>query len=670
MDFQSGSAPATLPSSRATSLATSTFRATPLALALCLAMPVLAQEAAQQQEQPVKQTKPTQTVLEDVTVTATMSAHDVRTAPASVSVVNRKKLDERMPANLMEAVQDEPGVGFNVISTAGRKTLSLRGMESKHILTMVDGKRIAGSDDVVGHSDYSLGWVPMVAVERVEIIRGPMSTLYGSEALGGVVNMITREPGDTWKTSVLLKAGTQTDRSGGGFTQQSIYSAGKVNDVLSLKLSGTNARNSDIPGVLNPQVSELEGAHNMQGGVGGILNLAQGHKLDFNVIRGKDERFFDTSSGKKGTYRNGYDINRSHADIGWRGELAGWTGKARAYMSRIESINTPAAGVDATAAHTLKEQVLDTSFSRSFKDHMLTWGGEFRRESLEHEGLTGGKTNVNHQALFVQDEWALARSLVLTSGLRLDHHARFGNELSPRLYAVWTPTEELVIKGGYSHAFRAPNLKQGDPNYVYSSSSYIYYGNGDLKPESVNSFELGASWKTSAAELSATLFHNNVRDLISSERLGKQGSTTLNRYVNVNKAKITGLELGANWELARQWSWINNATVLMSAKDATTGNRLNYRPRYSVNSALQWEGEDGWAARVGLRHVGSHQASATIGLPAYNLWNASLSKRLSKTYQIGVALENIGNVKLAERSSDFKTAERGRAISVSLQADF
>ena len=392
------------------------FRATPLALALCLAKPAMAQQTA--------------ATLPNVTVTATMAEHDVRTAPASVSVVDRKELDARMPSDLLEAIQDEPGVGFDVISTAGRKTLSLRGMESKHILTMIDGKRIAGSDDVVGHSDYSLGWVPMVAVERVEVIRGPMSTLYGSEALGGVVNMITREPTDEWRTSVLLKGGTQTDRSGGSFVQQSIYSAGKVNDVLSLKLTGTNARNSDIANPLKPEISELEGRHNMQGGVGGVLNLAQGHKVDFNVFHGKDERFFDTSSSKKGAYRNGYDINRTHADIGWRGDVAGWSGKARAYMSDIESINKPAAGVDATADHTLKEQVVDGSFNRKFTNHVVTFGGEFRKESLKHEGLKGGKTDVNHQAVFVQDEWALTNNLMLTSGLRLDHHERFGNELS------------------------------------------------------------------------------------------------------------------------------------------------------------------------------------------------------------------------------------------------
>jgi outer membrane receptor for ferrienterochelin and colicins len=638
----------------------SVLRLTPLAMALCVAMPALAQQAAAEGAP----------ALNAVTVTATMHAQEARTAPASVSVVGREELDERMPSNLMEAVQDAPGVGFDVISTAGRKTLSLRGMESKHILTMIDGKRIAGSDDVVGHSDYSLGWVPMVAVERVEVIRGPMSTLYGSEALGGVVNMITREPGEQWQTSVLLKAGTQADASGGSFTQQSVYTAGKLNDVLALKLTGTNARNGDIPNGVMPAVSGLEGVHNQQAGVGAILSLAQGHKLEFNVLRGNDERFFTTSSSKKGAYRNGYEITRTHADIGWRGQLGGWNGKARAYVSDIDTLNTPEPGVDATAAHRLKEQVVDTSFSRGFANHMLTWGGEFRRQGLHHEGLAGGKTRVDQQSLFVQDEWALGRNLVLTSGLRLDHHERFGNELSPRLYAVWTPSDAWVIKGGYSHAFRAPNLKQGDPNYVYTSSSYIYYGNGDLKPESVNAFELGASWTGGPAELSAMVFHNNVRDLISSERIGKNGNTTLNRYVNVDKARITGLELGANLDLGTQWRWVNSATVLMSAKDAVADTRLNYRPRYAANSALQWTGNDGWAARVGMRHVGGHQASASVALPGYNLWNASVSKRLNKTFRVNLALENIGNVQLAELANGFKTDERGRAVSLSLQADF
>ena len=85
---------------------------------------------------------------------------------------------------------------------------------------------------------------------------------------------------------------------------------------------------------------------------------------------------------------------------------------------------------------------------------------------------------------------------------------------------------------------------------------------------------------------------------------------------------------------------------------------------------MQWSADNGWTGRVGMRHVGSHKASATIDLPSFNLWNASVSKRLNKTYQVSLGLDNIGNVKLAEKSADFKTAERGRAVYVSLQADF
>ena len=98
-----------------------------------------------------------------------------------------------------------PGLTLSPRQVGGRKTLALRGLEGKHTLTLIDGRRISPSDDVVGHSDYQYGWLPMSAVERIEIIRGPMSALYGSEALGGVINLITRQPKDKWIGSVSLR---------------------------------------------------------------------------------------------------------------------------------------------------------------------------------------------------------------------------------------------------------------------------------------------------------------------------------------------------------------------------------------------------------------------------------------------------------------------------------
>jgi len=129
--------------------------------------------------------------LPAVTVTATGHEEDALTAPASVTVIDREHIQNRASDDLLDAVQDTPGLSLSPRQAGGRKTFSLRGMNDAHTLMLVDGRRISATDDVVGHSDYQYGWVPMSAVERVEVIRGPLSALYGSEALGGVVNVIT-----------------------------------------------------------------------------------------------------------------------------------------------------------------------------------------------------------------------------------------------------------------------------------------------------------------------------------------------------------------------------------------------------------------------------------------------------------------------------------------------
>ena len=161
------------------------------ALAATFALPALAQEAVPQP-------------LPAVTITATMTEQDARTAPASVTVITAETLAERNAADLLDAVRDTPGITFSARQVGGRKTLALRGLEGKHTLTLIDGRRISASDDVIGHSDYQYGWLPLSAIERVEVIRGPLSALYGSEALGGVVNLIPKKPGDRWTGSLGL----------------------------------------------------------------------------------------------------------------------------------------------------------------------------------------------------------------------------------------------------------------------------------------------------------------------------------------------------------------------------------------------------------------------------------------------------------------------------------
>ena len=612
--------------------------------------------------------------LSAITVTATMTEQDARTAPASVTVLDREELAARNATDLLDAVRGTPGVTLSPRQVGGRKTLALRGLEGKHTLTLIDGRRISASDDVVGHSDYQYGWLPMSAIERVEIIRGPMSALYGSEALGGVINLITRQPTDKWMGSVSVSGSTPTSsREGEPTGSTSVFAAGPVGERLSLRVNAELAHSSPVADRHDPRLSEIEGSHAKNGGLTARFALTPQQTLEAGWSGGKEERVYDTDS-RGAVYRSFYDIDRSQAHVGWEGKFDGWRGQLRAYRSEIDITNRASGGGTATRPQNMVDNVMDGHASLTLGAHKLTVGGEWRKETLENAGLKNGVDDATHKALFAQDEIALTDTLMLTAGLRADHHEIFGSEISPRAYLVWEASPALVVKGGFGHAFKAPTLKQISPNYVGAEGPHTFAGNGDIKPESSNSFEIGADWQVAPAwSLRATVFNTEVKDLIISRLQRKEGVRNFYQYDNVNAARIRGLEAGVTWDITRQLAWSNDVTLLHT-RDKSTGKKLADRPSTSLTSRLEWQGQQGWSARLTGEFTGSQTATDGSNLPSYALWSASVGKQFALDAQrkvvLRAGLENIGNVHLAEKSENFGYAERARRVFVSARVDF
>ena len=614
---------------------------------------------------------PAVTALPAVTVTATLTEQDARTAPASVTVITAEELAERNASDLLDAVRGAPGVTLSARQVGGRKTLALRGLEGKHTLTLIDGRRISASDDVIGHSDYQYGWLPISAIERVEIIRGPMSALYGSEALGGVMNIITKRPKDRWIGSVGASGGfpaaSDAAREGG----TSVFAAGPLTDRLRLSVNAEYAHRDAVPDADDPRTSEIEGRKPRSLGLNAGFDLAPRSLLEAGITDGRERRFYDDLSGTK-PYANRYDLQRRQAHVGWKGEMGGWRTQLRAYRSEMSVRNSRTNGVAPTRAQDMTDDVVDGHASTRFGGHQVTVGGEWRNEELVNAGLTTGSDSVTHKALFVQDEFALGRSLLATLGLRADHHGLFGSELSPRAYLVWEASPRLVVKGGYGHAFKAPTLKQISPNYVGAEGPHTFMGNADIQPETSNSFELGADWQASDAwTLRATAFHTEVRQLITYRLMQQTGTRRTYLYDNVDAARIQGLEAGATWAITPQLRWSVDATLLRT-RDKATGERLSDRPGASVASRLVWRVAQ-WDAQLGLEHTG-HQASSGTRLPAYTLWNASVGRAWrfgsGQRLNLRAGLENLGDLRLAGKSPAFGYAEQGRRVFVNARLDF
>ncbi len=335
---------------------------------------------------------------------------------------------------------------------------------------------------------------------------------------------------------------------------------------------------------------------------------------------------------------------------------------------RIEVRNYRTNGVTPTRPQDMRDVVYDGSVSHRMDRHHLAAGVEARRETLVNAGLRNGRDSADHRALFLQDEISLGTSLMATLGVRVDHHEIFHNETSPRAYLVWQATPELNIKGGYGEAFKAPTLKQISSNYVGAEGPHTFYGNDNIRPETSRSFELAADYRVGPLSLRGTLFQNKVKDLIYLRLLRQQGIRNFYQYDNVNRARIRGAELGLGWDITPNLHW-NNDVTLLHARDGNGAELVN-RPRSVVHSRLHWEAPRDFDLRLGAHYTGRQRVSDNTRLPGYTLTDASIGQKINPHVSWRVGLDNLGNLRLAEKSPDFGYAIRGRTWFTQLQIEF
>lgn len=623
--------------------------------------------------------------LDSVVVTATGAERALWGVPAAVSVVEGEKLQERTGHDVLELVRGVPGVSLSGVGLGGRKVLRLRGMESHQSLILIDGKRINPSDAVIGHSDFQHGWVPVEAIERIEVVRGPMSALYGSEALGGVINIITKSPGSAWQGSARLQSGFREDGRAGDRQQFSFSISGPATAQLGVSLHGsfqdqeaTPERAAlDVEGVAGLRPTELEGKEQQGGGL--RLDYAAGaHNRFILEYQLSDEaRWRDTlSRGRPPFHESRYDLDREHINLGHRGVFGKVGTRLNIYRSELAQKNsTNHEAVSATAPQTLTDDVVDgqLAFSPAL-GHQVTLGAELRQEKLQHEAFNGGDDSMSYRALYVQDEWQWLQQLNLTLGARVDDHELFGTEASPRLYAVYMASDVLSVRAGIGQAFRAPTLKQISPEYRFRGP-HSFNGNPGLQPETSTSAELGFDYWMPGVGFGATLFQNRVDDLIVNQcaencdaRFGR-----IFEHVNVEDAEIRGLETYWKKELL-QGIDLELSYTRLDTENRTTGNELPERPEDSASLRLAWAYAP-WQFRTSIRleHTGKqlvYVSGEEKSLPAYQLLHLALARDVGDRLTLRAGIDNLTDEQPADDSPYFSYPEQGRFISAGLDLSF
>lgn len=311
--------------------------------------------------------------LGKVVVTASGFEQQIKEAPASISVITREELEKKAYRDVTDALKDVPGVV--ITGGASSSDISIRGMGAKYTLILVDGKR-QDSRATRPNSDgpgIEQGWTPPIeAIDRIEVVRGPMSSLYGSDAMGGVINIITRKVGQEWRGSLRTEATFQDRSDSGDIFQTNAYVSGPlVENLLGLQVYGQTSRRQedDFANGYNQQKSDSVTAK---------LAFTPSERHDFVLEAGRTEQERNAKAGKSASSadsRNDYDRNVFSLSHTGRWDI----GVSDTYLQR-EKIENPSRNME------VENTVLDSQMTLFLGTHTATVGGQYKYEDLRDDG--------------------------------------------------------------------------------------------------------------------------------------------------------------------------------------------------------------------------------------------------------------------------------------------
>lgn len=659
----------------------------------------------------------TETNEDIMVITAAGFSQQLRNAPASITVITREQLEQKQVQNLNDAVKGIEGVSITG-PEANKQDITIRGLPAEYTLILVDGRRQNSRESRPnGSNGFESGFIPPIsAIERIEVIRGPMSSLYGSDAMGGVINIITRKVNQSWINSSRFDTTFQEKgKFGNIYGVNTSISGPLIDNILGLQLfAKADYRPED----------KIIGGHNKNDNKAFTAKFTYTPTENQDVIleAGRSVQKRRSTPGKsiadytiRGNLKQPNpktDTNneRNHWSLSHMGRWDFATSELSIYQEKARR-STKTQNLDKTTGQwtgsysdrkpEITNSVFDAKLTLPLPSNMITIGGQYQHAKLNDTSTTGkGRSRPatlksHQQALFTEDEFSITDELILTGGLRLDHHEKYGYNWNPRGYLVYYLTDEVTLRGGIAKAFRAPTLRELSPEYgtATQGGAGIMYGNPDLKPETSINQEIGIAYDHSSGfTMALTLFNTDFKNKLSSYATGtKDPITKLNLYKfdNVGKANIKGIEVASGIPLATNWKFDVNYTYLNSKRKSNDeffgsgtslkGEPLTQTPKHSANAKLDWQVNESLSAFSRLNYTGRQiwaaQRNSYTG-PRYRASTTTAdigaNYRITKSVRLHTAVLNVLN----KTNNTINTAggnwlvEDGRRYWLGVNVDF
>ena len=626
---------------------------------------------------------------DEIVVTAAGYEQRIVEAPASISVLDRANLEEKRFGSLAEALQDVQGidVGGEAGKTGGLN-ISIRGMPSDYTLVLIDGRRQNAPGGVTpnGFGETSTSFLPpFSAIDRIEVVRGPMSTLYGSDAMGGVVNIITRKVGDAWVATMTAESTIQEDDRFGNIQSVNGFAQGPVvRDLLGLSLRGSifHREGSNIPIPSDPALTL--GRNPVRSDIynyGGRLSLTPHVDHDLWIEYDRNEQTYDNSEGQLGTLGSGgyapeQRFNRSNYVVAhsWRTPLGvldtTLTRNETETIGRLIPNGTPGKVPGSDRTLQARNDILDSRFAGRRGPVAFTIGGQYWRARMV-EGVAPEPFTFTQWAGFGEATVTIVDGFNVTGGIRYDDHSTFGGKWSPRGYAVWNINDAFTLKGGVSRGFKTPRVEQiADGIIGFGGQGRIpLLGTPNLTPETSTTYEAGVYFDGgSVFSGNVTLFNNDFTDKIAAGpgipncrftgNPNRPGCLDVGPFptvdlfsqsINIDKARTRGVEAAGRMAFGPAVSLTLNYTYTETEQlsGAGAGLPLIGIPKHMLNGNLRWRVSDAaslWtrAEIRSSRYRGNNEQQTALGdFRGYELFHMGGSYQVAPAFRLSATVFNI-----------------------------
>lgn len=649
--------------------------------------------------------------LPEIVTTATRTEQTLKDTPSTVQVITREDIELRQNQTLADVLKDAMGVTV-FKDFQGRSQFSIRGSESRHILIMVDGRRLGGELSYNSANANDIDRIRMDNVERIEIVRGPAGALYGSDAMGGVVNVITKKIKKN-EGRLLYEYATWNGMKKAGPNMQMYYQG--VNDAQNFAWSVSAGEKKPSPFFMEDGKTTANYYGKEQPiTLRGVYTFTNGNQLTLDYSKLWEE--LDINSVQKSMAPGMPDIpqtvknNNTRTD--WSLEYSGkdnhqnW--QLRAYRSKYDkdysSYSTVKMGHGPAKTMLSKFDLVQREISvlegrnswHAGDNHLLTAGFELRKDESEGTRIkkpnsvgtsvsygnlkgTSDRAAITYRAFYLQDELKVGEKLLIIPSMRYDWSDKFDSQLTPRLGITYKVKDDLRIKGVIGKGYKTPTVNELYHNWEMFSGrmgsiGQYYQGNPNINPEKSTDYELSIEkdWQKTSARVG--LFRNDVKNLINSYWTGEyirfNGSKDkLMSYRNVDKAIIQGVEGEVSHNLTEAVK-LRVGYLYLDAKDKERDTRLEGRARHQINFGLTYRPlQSPWNFNldvVMLRDmlVSEESFSNRYYHKSYHIVNVMAENKMTKDAMLYMGVDNLTNY------TDYDHGNVGRLYRCGVQYKF